>query len=187
MRFLCIQACRTTFVNVDPAGPAKHVDGQDRPGQGGRYARDEVGIQAEAVLLDVDKDRFRALVKEAVHGGHETERGGDDLVPGLDSQGPDGHVQSSRAARAGHAVGPLCERRDAFLETLRERPHRQYVATEHLRDEFQFTRTDVGPCERDLASGRSESCHPGPDTIDTSCLIETRHDFVHGRLPEFTG
>ena len=93
------------------------MDRQDGPGPRRRGALDLVGVEAEAVLLDVDEARDRALVQEAVRGRDEAERRRDDLVAGADLQGADAHVQPGRAAGAGDAVAAPGDRGDARLES----------------------------------------------------------------------
>ncbi len=120
---------------------------------GGRL--DQIGIEPEAVLLDVHEPGDGTLVEQAVGRCDEAERGGDDLVALADSERSHAHVEAGRSARAGDPVSPTGERRDRGLEPRRERAKREHVALEDLRHEFDLAWPDVGPREGDRpARGR---------------------------------
>jgi len=71
------------------------VHGENRLGPRGYRGLDEVNVDVGRVPLDVDADRLRALVQDAVAGGDETERCGNDLVAVVDAEGADEEVEAA--------------------------------------------------------------------------------------------
>ena len=140
-------APRVVHDRLDPARPAEDVDRQDGPGPVARRVLDEVRVHAEAVVLDVHEPGDGPLVEQAVGRGDEAEGGRDDLVAVADVQGPNGHVEPGRPARAGHAVAAARELGDALLETLGECAHREDVAGQDLGHELELAGSDVGSGE----------------------------------------
>ena len=58
-----------------------------------------LGVEVEGDRVDVAEDRLGALVEQAVGGGDEAERAGDDLVALAPAQRADAEVERGRAAR----------------------------------------------------------------------------------------
>ena len=80
-----------------PDGISKCFDGDDRLGPGRNRGGGFVGIQIERLRINISKDRRRADVQNAIGGCDETERRGDDFIPGLDAGGDHGGVKPGGA------------------------------------------------------------------------------------------
>ena len=95
---------------------ADQVRDEDRPGARADHRLDRVDVDVVGVGLDVDEHRDESGAHDRRDVGRERDRGGDDLVAGLESEQLDREVQRRRPRVAHDAA--------AFAEELGDRPAR---------------------------------------------------------------
>ena len=123
-----------------PAGPHGSVD---------HSLRREGPIEPECLFLDVDEDRGRAFVQQAIRRGDEAEWCREDFVPLADLEGTDAKVEPGRPAGARDRFASVRDSRDPCFEAPREFTKGENITLEHFGDQFQLARPDVWSSEGD--------------------------------------
>ena len=111
--------------------------------------RGGVGIDVQGLGIDVDEDRLRALVEQAVGRGDEGEGAGDDLVALAPAELAHAEVERRGAARHRDRVLDPEEVGEGALEALPHRPEREPPRAQDLEHQLLLALAEVRARQRD--------------------------------------